>query len=278
MILLLRRVRRLSAQLHALRAAPHPDQAHQPVQRRRRRPSALPEPRAVHVCRGAGLLGRPRRRRLDGQRFHLDPPTLPVPGLYHRRGARHRRHGRRHVRCLLRAAARCCIYALNPRQETLAGALGVGVLTAVLSTPCTAPFMGTAAAWAATQAPAVTIATFSAIGAGMGLPSLLAAFPRLVRRVPKTGPGSELLKQAMAILMLAAAAYFIGIGLGTLLSDPAAPAGRLLLVAGDDPVRRRRRMDRPARDRAVVRQDGQSRLGRSGRSDRGPLPRTAPCA
>ncbi len=119
------------------------------------------------------------------------------------------------------------LYALNPRQETLAGALGVGVLTAVLSTPCTAPFMGTAAAWAATQEPAVTIATFSAIGAGMGLPSLLAAFPRLIRRLPKTGPGSELLKQAMAILMLAAAAYFIGIGLGTLLSDPAATAGRL---------------------------------------------------
>ena len=119
------------------------------------------------------------------------------------------------------------IYALNPRQETLAGALGVGVLTAVLSTPCTAPFMGTAAAWAATQEPAVTIATFSAIGAGMGLPSLLAAFPRLIRRLPKTGPGSELLKQAMAILMLAAAAYFIGIGLGTLLSDPAGTAGRL---------------------------------------------------
>ena len=119
------------------------------------------------------------------------------------------------------------LYALNPRQETLAGALGVGVLTAVLSTPCTAPFMGTAAAWAATQEPAVTIATFSAIGVGMGLPSLLAAFPRLIRRLPKTGPGSELLKQAMAILMLAAAAYFIGIGLGTLLSDPAATAGRL---------------------------------------------------
>jgi thiol:disulfide interchange protein DsbD len=119
------------------------------------------------------------------------------------------------------------IYALNPRQETLTGALGVGVLTAVLSTPCTAPFMGTAAAWAATQKPVVTIATFSAIGAGMGLPSLLAAFPRLVRRLPRTGPGSELLKQTMAILMLAAAAYFIGIGLGTLLSDPTDPPSRL---------------------------------------------------
>jgi thiol:disulfide interchange protein DsbD len=119
------------------------------------------------------------------------------------------------------------LYALNPRQETLSGAFGVGMLTAILSTPCTAPFMGTAAAWAAAQQPAVSIATFSAIGAGMGVPSLLAAFPRLVRRIPKSGPGSELLKQAMAILMLAAAAYFIGIGLGTLLSDPGDPVGRM---------------------------------------------------
>jgi thiol:disulfide interchange protein len=119
------------------------------------------------------------------------------------------------------------IYALNPRQETPVGALCVGVLTAVLSTPCTAPFMGTAAAWAATQKPGVTIVTFAAIGAGMGLPSLLAAFPRLVRRLPRAGPGSELLKQAMAIVMLAAAVYFIGVGIGTLRSEPATPAGQL---------------------------------------------------
>ena len=40
-------------------------------------------------------------------------------------------------------------------------------LAVLVATPCTAPFMGTAAAWAATQAPAVTLATFAAIGAGM---------------------------------------------------------------------------------------------------------------
>jgi thiol:disulfide interchange protein DsbD len=119
------------------------------------------------------------------------------------------------------------VYALNPRQETLGGSLGIGVLTAVLSTPCTAPFMGTAAAWAAGQPPAVTIATFAAIGAGMGFPyALLAAFPRLVGWLPKTGPANELLKQAMALLMLAAAAYFIGIGLGALVSQPTDPTDR----------------------------------------------------
>ena len=112
------------------------------------------------------------------------------------------------------------IYAFNPRQDTAAGAVGMGVLTAVLSTPCTAPFMGTAAAWAATQAPAVTLATFAAIGAGMGLPyAVLAARPDWLRRVPKTGPWSELLKQVMGVFMLAAAAYFIGIGAQTLSAE-----------------------------------------------------------
>lgn len=119
-------------------------------------------------------------------------------------------------------------YAFNPAQETLGGAFGIGVLTAVLSTPCTAPFMGAAAAWAVTQAPATTLLTFFAVGAGMGAPYMaLAAFPRLVSRVPRSGPASELLKQAMAICMLAAAAYFIGTGVSTLAAGPAAPPSRL---------------------------------------------------
>lgn len=108
-------------------------------------------------------------------------------------------------------------YAFNPRQETAAGALGLGVLTAVLSTPCTAPFMGTAVAWAVTQAPASTLAVFAAVGAGMGLPyAVLAANPAWLSRVPKAGPWSELLKQVMGLFMFAAAAYFLGIGVRTL--------------------------------------------------------------
>lgn len=119
------------------------------------------------------------------------------------------------------------VYAFNPGLETLHGAFFLGVLTAVLSTPCTAPFMGTAAAWAATREPATALATFAAIGGGMGAPYLgLAAFPALIRRVPRTGPGSELVKQVMAILMLAAAAYFIGAGASVLTADPAAPPGK----------------------------------------------------
>lgn len=119
------------------------------------------------------------------------------------------------------------LYLFNPDQETLAGSFGLGILTAVLSTPCTAPFMGAAAAWAVTQPPAVTLLTFAVIGGGMAFPYLLlAAFPELVRRLPRSGPGSALLKEVMGFMLLAAAAYFVGSGVSALLVDPPDPPGK----------------------------------------------------
>ncbi len=120
------------------------------------------------------------------------------------------------------------VYSFTPKHDSYAGSFGFGIMTAVLSTPCTAPMMGAAAAWAATQKPTATLATFAAIGIGMALPYLiLSANPKLVDRLPRSGPGSELLKQIMGLLMLAAAAFFIGAGISGLLSDgtEAAPKG-----------------------------------------------------
>lgn len=119
------------------------------------------------------------------------------------------------------------VYLLDPKRESAMGSVLFGVMTAILSTPCTAPFMGTAAAWAAKQLPIVTLATFGAIGLGMALPYLvLAAKPKLVKRVPKSGPASVLVKEVMGLLMIAVAAFFIGTGL-----DP------LLRTAIDPPIR-----------------------------------------
>ena len=120
------------------------------------------------------------------------------------------------------------IYMINPEQNTLYGSFGLGILAAILSTPCTAPFMGAAAAWAATQAAPTTLATFAAIGTGMALPYLvLSASPALVDKMPKTGPASVLIKQVMGLFMLAAAAYFIGVGLVSLFSTPPAPPSKI---------------------------------------------------
>jgi thiol:disulfide interchange protein DsbD len=120
------------------------------------------------------------------------------------------------------------IYMINPGQDTLHGSFGLGILAAILSTPCTAPFMGAAAAWASTQTPAITLATFAAIGTGMAFPYLvLSASPTLVEKMPRTGPASELIKQVMGLFMLAAAAYFIGVGLVSLFSTPPAPPSKI---------------------------------------------------
>ena len=120
------------------------------------------------------------------------------------------------------------IYMINPEQDTLYGSFGLGILAAILSTPCTAPFMGAAAAWASTQQAAITLAAFAAIGTGMALPYLvLSASPAWVEKMPKTGPASELIKQVMGLFMLAAALYFIGIGVAALISKPPNPPTRL---------------------------------------------------
>ncbi len=120
------------------------------------------------------------------------------------------------------------IYRINPTQDTLQGSFVLGILTAILATPCTAPFMGAAAAWAATQPPATTLATFAAIGIGMALPYLvLSAWPRLVQKMPHTGPASVLIKEVMGLFMMAAAAYFIGTGLSGMLMEPPNPPAKL---------------------------------------------------
>jgi thiol:disulfide interchange protein DsbD len=120
------------------------------------------------------------------------------------------------------------IYMINPEQDTLHGSFGLGILAAILSTPCTAPFMGAAAAWAATQPASTTLATFAAIGIGMALPYLvLSASPALVEKMPKAGPASVLIKEVMGLFMLAAAVYFIGVGLTTIFSAPPNPPSRL---------------------------------------------------
>lgn len=116
------------------------------------------------------------------------------------------------------------VYRINPSQESTGGSFLFGIMTAVLSTPCTAPFMGAAAAWSATQRPAITLTTFGAIGVGMALPYLvLSSFPVLVHRMPRTGPASELIKQVMGLFMLAAGAYFLGTGLAGITARPPDP-------------------------------------------------------
>jgi thiol:disulfide interchange protein len=112
------------------------------------------------------------------------------------------------------------VYRVNPSHDTPAGSFLFGIMTAVLGLPCFAPFMGGATGVAIAVGPAAALATFGAIGAGMALPYMvLAARPQWVNMIPRTGPASELIKQVMGLLLLAAAAFFVGSGLVALVSE-----------------------------------------------------------
>lgn len=114
------------------------------------------------------------------------------------------------------------IYAVNPKADSPTGSFGFGIMTAILGLPCFGFVAGALLAGSATLHWAVVMTIFVAMGVGMALPYLiLSASPKLVKRIPKTGPGSELVKQVMGLLLLAAAAYFVGSGIFALLGGTA---------------------------------------------------------
>jgi len=85
-----------------------------------------------------------------------------------------------------------------------------GVLTTLVATPCTAPFMATAVGAALTEAPVVALSIFATLGCGLALPYLLLSFAPVLRRaLPKPGAWMDTLKQVFAFPMYASAAWLL---------------------------------------------------------------------
>ncbi len=112
------------------------------------------------------------------------------------------------------------VYMVDPKADTAWGSFLFGVMTAVLGLPCFGFVAGALLPAAATQGAAWTFTVFGSIGVGMALPYLVLAFkPKLIDHVPRTGPASELVKQVMGLLLLAAGAYFLGAGIRGFISE-----------------------------------------------------------
>lgn len=87
-------------------------------------------------------------------------------------------------------------------KEGFSGDFFSGVLTTILSTPCSAPFLGTALPFAFTTTTLNIFLIFAMIGLGLSMPFLLTAlFPSLLNVFPKPGAWMEKLK------------YFLGLSL-----------------------------------------------------------------
>src|SRR5690606_24596669 len=106
------------------------------------------------------------------------------------------------------------------RADSPSGSFMFGVMTAVLGLPCFGFVAGGLLAGAATLPPLLIMVIFLGLGVGMAAPYLvLSAYPNLVNKVPRTGPASELVKQVMGLLLLAAAAFFVAAGVKALLLE-----------------------------------------------------------
>ncbi len=117
----------------------------------------------------------------------------------------------------------------------LSGSFFTGVLAVVVASPCTAPFMGTALGFAASQPPQIGLLVFAALGAGMAAPLLLFSYSGAARALmPKPGVWMETLKQLLAFPLYGTAIWLLWVagrqtGVNTM---TAALSGALMLALG----------------------------------------------
>ncbi|MEL7496071.1 MAG: cytochrome c biogenesis protein CcdA [Planctomycetota bacterium] len=87
-----------------------------------------------------------------------------------------------------------------------------GVLTTLIATPCSGPFLGSAmaVAFGKGQSPVITMLLFTVFGLGIAFPYvILAFFPPLIKSLPKPGPWMDTFKVTMAFALFATVAFFM---------------------------------------------------------------------
>jgi thiol:disulfide interchange protein DsbD len=85
-----------------------------------------------------------------------------------------------------------------------------GVLTTILATPCTAPMLGAAIAFAFSQPAAVILLIFFTVSLGLAFPYVLLSLnPAWLRYVPRPGPWMDRFKQGMGFLLLATLVWLL---------------------------------------------------------------------
>ncbi len=96
------------------------------------------------------------------------------------------------------------------------GSFFSGVLTTLIATPCTGPFLGTTMGYTLQQPPVIAFIVFTALGLGIASPYiLLSFFPALINKLPRPGAWMETFKQVMAFPLYATVIFFLN-GFGSL--------------------------------------------------------------
>jgi suppressor for copper-sensitivity B len=111
-----------------------------------------------------------------------------------------------------------------------ADAFLTGAFATLLATPCSAPFVGTAVGFALAQGPGEIATVFGALGVGMAAPYLgVAAFPRLVRLLPRPGRWMNRLRVVLGFALAGTAVWLLFVLAA--LSGPRAALGTAAALA-----------------------------------------------
>ncbi|QKJ86106.1 Protein-disulfide reductase [Paramixta manurensis] len=127
--------------------------------------------------------------------------------------------------------------SLNTRLATHSGQgygghFWQGAFATLLATPCSAPFLGTAVAFALGASLPLLWAIFIALGIGMSLPWwLIAAWPGLALRLPRPGRWMNVLRILLGLMMLASCLWLLSLLLPTLGKTIVMGLAAVLLIA-----------------------------------------------
>ena len=95
-------------------------------------------------------------------------------------------------------------------QEGLTGAFFKGILTTLLATPCSGPFLGTLFGLTLTLSVTSIILLYVLVGIGLGLPYIaLCFYPGVIKLLPKPGAWMDTLKQVLAFPLLLTVVFFV---------------------------------------------------------------------
>ncbi|MFN9602363.1 MAG: protein-disulfide reductase DsbD domain-containing protein [Planctomycetota bacterium] len=95
-------------------------------------------------------------------------------------------------------------------RHGMIGAFAKGIITTLLATPCSGPFLGSALAVSLSQPAWVVLLIFLGVGLGMASPYLvIASYPAALKWIPKPGPWMETFKEVLAFPMLLSVVAFV---------------------------------------------------------------------
>ena len=94
-------------------------------------------------------------------------------------------------------------------KEGYTGSFVSGIVTTLVATPCSGPFLGAAMGYTLAQPAMIALFLFTIFGLGIAMPYLVMSFfPSLIKMLPRPGAWMETCKKLMAFSLFAAAAFF----------------------------------------------------------------------